>query len=106
LNRSSSRMLMVILSVAAIAASGAGSSATGQLTRQEKRTFELGYNRTLQLSRYIALFDSWHLGRGVAKVCSSTLPLFIRSKLSTGAEYFSKCCCANEEHRSVARQSA
>ena len=37
-----SRMLMVILSVAAIAASGAGSSATGQLTLREKRTFELG----------------------------------------------------------------
>jgi hypothetical protein len=51
-------MLMVILSVAAIAASGAGSSATGQLTRQEKRTFELGYNRTLQLSRYTTEGDN------------------------------------------------
>jgi hypothetical protein len=42
LNRSNSRIVMVVLSVAAIAASGAGSSATGQLTLQEKRTFELG----------------------------------------------------------------
>jgi len=35
-------MLMVILSVAAIAVSGARLSATGQLTLREKRTFELG----------------------------------------------------------------
>ena len=63
---------------------------------------------TLLLGAYTTThdIDSWHLGCGVAKVCSSTFPLFIGEKLSTDAQYLRRCCCANEERPSVARQSA
>ncbi|WP_258194119.1 hypothetical protein [Paraburkholderia sp. BL25I1N1] len=42
LNLSSSRIVIVIRSVAAINASRAGTPAAGQLTLRKKRTFELG----------------------------------------------------------------
>ncbi|MCA8116960.1 hypothetical protein, partial [Burkholderia cepacia] len=46
LNRSSSRIVIVIRSVAAIAASGAGHPAAGQLTRHESGHFHLATTKS------------------------------------------------------------
>ncbi|MBR7971848.1 hypothetical protein KDX01_01795 [Burkholderia vietnamiensis] len=58
LNRSSSRIVIVIRSVAAIAAAGAGKSAAGQLMRPENATFLNGWNTTFLKSYYIAPDDN------------------------------------------------
>ena len=57
-----------------------------RLLRSRSRQFAVASNDAFnsELSRCRKV-DSWHLGCRVAKVFSSTLPLFITRKLSTGA---------------------
>ncbi|MCA8110622.1 hypothetical protein, partial [Burkholderia cepacia] len=58
LNRSSSRIVIVIRSVAAIAASGAGHPAAGQLTRHESGHFHVAKSGHFHLATTTQIADN------------------------------------------------